>query len=112
MRGQPLLAEQPLLVYDLIVSRIGEVGALIASSAPPILWSLAEFARSRRVDALSMLVLSRIVLSVLAILGGSSARLLQLGTTLIGLVFLGSAAIGRPLIFHTRIKTSCASAFA
>jgi hypothetical protein len=93
----------PLLVYNVCQPHLGDVGALIASSAPPVLWSLAEFARHRRVDALSMLVLAGIILSLLAFLGGGSVRFLQLRENLvgglIGMVFLVSAAIGRPLIY-------------
>ena len=93
----------PLLVFDWAKPAYGEVGALIASSAPPLLWSVAEFVRHRRVDALSMLVLAGIALSLLAFLGGGGVRFLQLReklvTALIGLVFLGSVAIGRPLIY-------------
>ena len=94
----------PLLIYDQVAPRSGDVVGLLASSAPPVLWSLVEFVRRRRVDALSMLVLMGIVLSLLAMLGGGSVRLLQLRenmvSALIGLVFLGSAAIGRPLIYQ------------
>ena len=94
----------PYVIYGQAKPALGEVGALIASSAPPIVWSLVEFARRRRVDALSMLVLAGIVLSVLAFFGGGSVHLLQLReklvTALIGLVFLGSAAIGRPLVYQ------------
>ncbi len=94
----------PLLIFDFAKPHIGEVNALIASSAPPIVWSLIEFARKRRVDALSILVLSGIALSLLAFLGGGSAKFLQLReklvTVTIGLVFLGSAAIGKPLIYQ------------
>ncbi len=94
----------PYLIYGWAKPALGEAGALIASSAPPIVWSLIEFARRRRVDALSMLVLAGIVLSLAAFVGGGSVRLLQLReklvTGLIGLVFLGSALIGRPLIYH------------
>ncbi|MEO8811917.1 MAG: VC0807 family protein [Caulobacteraceae bacterium] len=94
----------PFLIYDLARHTLGDVKALIASSAPPIAWSLVEFSRRRRVDALSMLVLAGIALSLLAFVGGGSVRFLQLReklvTVLIGLVFLGSAAIGRPLIYQ------------
>jgi len=94
----------PLLIFDFAKPRIGEVNALIASSGPPIVWSLIEFARKRRVDALSILVLAGIALSLLAFFGGGSAKFLQLReklvTVAIGLVFLGSAAIGRPLIYQ------------
>lgn len=93
----------PLLVYNFAQPQLGEVGGLLASSAPPVLWSLAEFARHRRVDALSMLVLAGIILSLLAFFGGGSAKFLQLRenlvSALIGGVFLVSAAIGRPLIY-------------
>ena len=51
-----------------------------------------------------MLVLAGIALSLLAFLGGGSVKLLQLRermvTVLIGLIFLGSAAIGKPLIYQ------------
>jgi hypothetical protein len=94
----------PLAVYDLAKPRYGDVGGLIASSAPPIVWALAEFVRRRRVDALSILVLSGIALSLLAFLGGGGPKFLQLREKLvtgaIGLVFLASAMIGRPLIYQ------------
>ncbi len=94
----------PFVVYTLAKRRLGDVGALLASSAPPIVWSLVVLTRKRRVDALSMLVLAGIALSLLAFAGGGSARLLllreKLVTALIGLVFLGSAAVGRPLIYQ------------
>lgn len=94
----------PYLIFRFAKHDLGDVNALIASSAPPIAWSLVEFVRKRRVDALSLLVLAGIALSLLAFLGGGSVRLLQLReklvTALIGLVFLGSAAIGKPLIFQ------------
>ncbi|MDQ2860716.1 MAG: hypothetical protein M3T55_08325 [Pseudomonadota bacterium] len=94
----------PFAIYDVARHGLGDVRALLASSAPPIAWSLFEFARRRRVDALSLLVLAGIALSLLAFIGGGGARFLQLRenlvTGLIGLVFLGSAAIGKPLIYQ------------
>jgi hypothetical protein len=94
----------PILIYNYAEAPLGEVRALLASSAPPILWSLVELARHRRVDALSVLVVSGIALSLLAMLGGGGARFLQLReklvTGVIGLAFLGSALIGKPLIYQ------------
>ncbi len=94
----------PFVIYQMADARLGDVGALLASSAPPIAWSVAEFARRRRVDALSMLVLAGIVLSLLAMAGGGGAKFLQLRenlvTAVIGLVFLGSALVRRPLILY------------
>ncbi len=94
----------PYLIYNLAQPRLGDATALIASSGPPILWSVVEFARNRRIDALSMVVLLGIGLSLLAFLGGGSVRFLQLReklvTAFVGIVFLGSAAIGRPLMYE------------
>jgi hypothetical protein len=94
----------PYVIYAKAEAGIGQVHALLAASLPPIVWSLIEFGRKRRVDAVSILVLAGIVLSLLAFFGGGSARFLQLRenlvTGLIGLVFLSSAAIGRPLIYQ------------
>jgi len=94
----------PFVIYTYAEAPLGEVRALLASSAPPILWSLVEFARHRRIDALSLLVVSGIILSLLAMIGGGGARFLQLReklvTGVIGLVFLGSALIGKPLVYQ------------
>lgn len=94
----------PFAIYSYAQAPLGDVGALLISSVPPILWSLVEFARHRRLDALSVLVICGIALSLLAMLGGGGVRFLQLReklvTALIGLVFVGSAAVGKPLVFE------------
>ena len=94
----------PFVIYSYAEAPLGDVRALLASSAPPILWSLIEFARHRRLDALSVLVVSGIALSLLAMLGGGGARFLQLreklATGVIGLAFVGSALIGKPLVYE------------
>ena len=94
----------PFAIFNYAAAPLGDVRALLASSVPPILWSLVEFARHRRLDALSVLVVSGIALSLLAMLGGGGARFLQLReklvTGVIGLVFVGSALIGKPLIYE------------
>ena len=55
-------------------------------------------------DAISVLVLSGIALSLLAYLGGGGVHMLQLReklvSGLIGLVFIASAAIRRPIIYE------------
>ena len=94
----------PFVIYSYAEAPFGAVRALLASTAPPILWSLVEFARNRRLDALSLIVLSGIALSLLAMLGGGGVRFLQLReklvTAAIGLAFLGSALIGKPLVYE------------
>jgi hypothetical protein len=94
----------PFVIYNYAEAPLGDVRALLASSGPPILWSLLEFARHRRLDGLSALVLGGIALSLLAMFGGGGVRFLQLRESLvpavIGLVFLGSAVIGKPLFYQ------------
>ncbi|HZC38310.1 MAG TPA: VC0807 family protein [Sphingomicrobium sp.] len=94
----------PFMIYNYAEAPLGEVRALLASSAPPIAWSLVEFARHRRLDALSLLVVSGIALSLLAMIGGGGVQFLQLReklvTGVIGLAFVGSALIGKPLIYE------------
>lgn len=93
----------PLAIYHQTQGRWGELNALLVSSVPPLLWGIGSFLRSRRVDALSLLAVVGIALSTLAYLGGGSAQMLQvrekLVTLAMGLAFLGSAAIGKPLIY-------------
>ena len=94
----------PIVIFDLARPHWGDVRGLIASSGPPVLWSLGLLAVKRKVDAISMLVLAGIALSLLAVLGGGSVRFLQLReklvTVTIGAVFLISAAIRKPLIYY------------
>jgi hypothetical protein len=94
----------PYAIYSFAEAPFGAVRALLVSSVPPILWSLVEFTRRRQLDALSLLVLSGIALSLLAMVGGGGVRFLQLReklvTAAIGLAFLGSALIGKPLVYE------------
>ena len=97
----------PYACFVVAQPKIGDVRALLVSSAPPIVWSVAEFLRKRRIDALALIVLVGIALSLLAFIGGGSVKFLQLRENLvtgaIGLIFLGSAAIGKPLIYQLAI---------
>lgn len=92
----------PWLVYTLAQPGMGRVHALMASAIPPIIWSVIEFARNRRIDALSVFVLAGIVLSLLAFIGSGSYRMLEMREHLvngvIGLLLLGSVIIRRPLL--------------
>lgn len=92
----------PWLVYDQTVAGWGERGALLWSALPPTLWSLWELYRHRRLDAMSVLVLAGIALSLLAMLGDGDSRWLlvreSLVTGAIGMLFLLSLLWRQPLI--------------
>ena len=94
----------PYVIYSYAAPHVGDVQALLASSIPPILWSIVEFIRHRRLDAISIMVLAGIALSLVAFFGGGGARMLQLReklvTGIVGIAFLVSAAIRRPLIYE------------
>ncbi len=94
----------PWLVYRQLNKPYGEFDALAASAAPPILWSLYELARFRKLDALSLLVLGSILLSLVALAFGGSPRLLMVRENLfslpIGAAFLVSTCMARPLIYY------------
>lgn len=94
----------PLLIYNAADKPYGDVKALLLSSGPPILWSIVEFIRHRKVDAISAVVLAGIVLSLLAFIGTGGAKFLQLRETLVGAVigvaFVVSVLIRRPIIYY------------
>ncbi|MBX9267713.1 VC0807 family protein [Chromobacterium violaceum] len=94
----------PWLCYRWAKPHWGEVGGLLFSAIPPIVWSLWELWRTRRVDALSMMVLLGIALSLLAMLLGGGEKMLLLResllTGLFGIAFLLSLLLPRPLVFY------------
>jgi intracellular septation protein A len=111
----------PFLIYTIAKPSVGNVHALVIASLPTIALIiigfagiLIGFARTRRIDALSIIALVDLVLSLLAFalgVAGGGVRFLQLrgqlAKVVIGLVFLASAAIGKPLIYQlarARIK--------
>jgi len=94
----------PYVVYQLLDARYGDVDALIASAMPPLLWSVFELIKTRRLDAISVIVVTSILFTVGATAMGGSARLIQirdaLVTGVIGVIFLASLVLKRPMIFY------------
>jgi hypothetical protein len=94
----------PYAIFSYEQPHAGDVKALLASSIPPLIWSVVEVVWKRRIDALSIIVLAGIALGLLAFIGSGSAKFLQLRenlvTAVIGLVFLGSVVFRRPLIYE------------
>lgn len=94
----------PYVIYVLLEDHTSHFSALLYSSIPPLLQSVASVIRRRRIDTMAALVLSGIALSLLLIALGGSARLLlvreSLLTGVFGIVFLASLLLPRPLIFY------------
>jgi len=99
----------PWLAYRWALPQWGETTALMVSSLPPIVWSGVELLRFRRVDALSLLVVGGIALSLLVMLLGGSPRVLLMRESLLsglfGVVFLLSLLAARPLVYHLALAT-------
>ena len=99
----------PWLCYRWAHPQWGETTALIVSSLPPLLWSGYELLRFRRIDALSLLVLAGIVLSLLVMLLGGSPRVLLMRESLLsglfGVAFLLSLFCEKPLVYHLALAT-------
>jgi hypothetical protein len=98
----------PVLAYRLAYPHWGLAGGLVASALPPIAWMAWDFARFRHFDALSAMVVTGIVLSLAAVpLGGSQNRALEepMVSGMIGLAFLLSLALRRPIVFYLARST-------
>jgi hypothetical protein len=95
----------PTLTYFLLTGHgVGEVPALLASGAWPVVELGVFFALHRRVDEFSIFVLILLGLSLVAALGFNSPRLILVKdsaiTGLFGLAVLASFALRRPLMFY------------
>jgi hypothetical protein len=71
---------------------------------PPLLWSLYELIKIRRLDAISVVVVGSILATLGATAIGGSPRLIQIRDALVtgavGLMFLGSLPLQKPMIFY------------
>jgi len=103
----------PWLVYTWLSPRYGDFIALAVSAAPPMLWSVYELARFRKLDALSLIVIAGILLSLAAVGFGGSPRMLLVRENIfsvpIGLAFLLSLGLKRPLIYYLANATMARS---
>jgi hypothetical protein len=93
----------PWLCYRFAKSPLGETGALLLSTAPPILWSLVTVLRFRRLDVVSVFVIVGILLSLVTMALGGSSRVLLMRESLVtgfaGLALIASLLLPRPLMF-------------
>jgi len=101
----------PWLVYRLAFPHWGHLGALAASALPLLAWMSWELLRYRHFDALSALVLVGIVLSLLAmsisLAGNTRLRAIEepMVSGMVGVSFLVSLALPRPLVFYLARST-------
>lgn len=99
----------PTAIYHVMSKHAGLSGALLASALPLIVWMGFDFLRFRHIDALSAVVLAGIALSLLILMSPPSAWLRAarepLVSGVIGVLFLCSLALRRPLVFYLARST-------
>ena len=99
----------PWLAYRLAYPHWGQPGGLLASAVPLLAWMAWDLARHRHFDALSAIVLIGIVLSLaaMAITGASQNLALDepMVSGMIGVAFLVSLALPRPMVFYLARST-------
>ncbi len=92
------------LVYFLVRRHDSEFHALAWSMLPPALNNLWTLARKRHLDVMGVLVIAGLVMGLGMVMLGGSPRLLLVResfiTGAIGLAFLGSLLLRRPLLFY------------
>jgi hypothetical protein len=100
----------PWICYRIALQSLGETGALILSVAPPMIWSLLVIVWFKRLDAVSLIVVAGIFLSLFAMTFGGSPRLLllreSLVTGLVGLALLVSMLFPKPLMYYLAESTT------
>ncbi|WPP41585.1 VC0807 family protein [Paenibacillus hunanensis] len=100
----------PWLGYVWLAPHIGSLLALSIVMMIPLIDNLIHLARHRKMDVFNGLMLAGFVLSLVMVLMGGSEKLLlmreSLVTVMIGLAFLGSLLLKRPLIYHMASRFS------
>jgi hypothetical protein len=102
--GLALNGVVPLLVYLLLRPYLpGEAAALAVAMAVPAAFTLALFGWRRRVDAIGVIAVAAFGIALIVVLlSGGNAFVLKLQEAVVtgpvGLLFLGSAAVRRPLL--------------
>lgn len=93
----------PFAVYELLSGRTSEVTALAVGAVFPAAATLWTLVRTRRPDPVALMTLAGIVVGLVGALVFASPLFLLLKesvvTGVIGLVFLGSLLVARPLTF-------------
>ncbi|CAB3752983.1 VC0807 family protein [Paraburkholderia solisilvae] len=99
----------PAAAYRIALPHVGLVSALLASSIPLLVWMAIDFVQFRHFDALSALVLASIAMSLLIFASGVGGWLRAarepLVSGIVGLFFLLSLLLHRPLVFYLARST-------
>lgn len=100
----------PVLVYNWLLGYFSSFISLLIATCIPLAENLYQILKYRKADAFGMLMLTGFILSLLAFLLGGKEQMILLResvvTGIIGLIFIGSLFVSRPLIYHLAIRFS------
>lgn len=98
----------PLLIYKMLEGQVSEVTALSIATLVPLLDTLYHLVRHKKFDVFAAFMAAGFILSILAVLLGGDQKLILLResfvTGVMGLIFLGSLAFSKPLIYHFALR--------
>jgi uncharacterized membrane protein len=98
----------PLLVYLFLLGYVSNVMALTIATLIPMLETVIHFLKYRKWDVFAVFMLVGFILGILAALIGGDERLILIResfvTGILGLIFLGSLATRRPLIYYFALR--------
>lgn len=95
----------PYLLYEVLTAHhVPEIKALIATSVFPILWSIGDWLRTRKLDVIAVISLISIVIGIGISLTSSNPTFYLVKESFlnaaVGLVFLLSLLLPRPILFY------------
>lgn len=103
----------PLLVYEILKGHVTNLMALSIATAIPMLENVVTLVRHRRIDVFGLFMLIAFLLGIAVLLMGGSEQLILLKesfvTAVMGVIFLGSLCLPRPLIFYFAIRFTTAN---
>lgn len=103
----------PWGVYVWLSPYVGGLTALSIATLIPLIDNVFYFAKQRSIDVFGGLMLLTFVLSFVMIWLGGSEKILLLResmiTGVVGIIFLGSLWVGKPLIYHIASRFSTVS---
>jgi hypothetical protein len=101
-------AALPFMIYQLLLGRISSIKALTIATLIPLIETVIHFIKYKKWDVFAMFMLIGFILSILAALISGNERLILVResfvTGIMGLIFLGSLATQRPLIYHFALR--------
>lgn len=95
----------PYLLYQVLTAHhVPEIKALIATSVFPIVWAIADWIRTRRLDVIAVISLITIVIGIGISLTSQNPTFYLVKESFlnaaVGIVFILSLLLPRPILFH------------